>query len=106
MQVAQDYTPELLQYLRQEPEEQEWATARPKRNKGSGNDAARHAQTPLALFDRYCTEGKMMRSHIDDRQGALLFNTLLMLYCSSTVPCFADSCLQSSQAVTSAPGLS
>lgn len=70
VQVAQDYTSDLLQYLRQEPKEQEWSTAGRKRDKSRfANDAARHAQEPLALIDSYCTEGKMSRSHIDDRQG-------------------------------------
>ena len=83
---AQDYTPDVLRYMRQEPEEQEWATAGPKRDKSrSANNTARHAPRPLALFDRYCTEGKMLRSHIDDRQKAPLFITLLC--CPATASC-------------------
>lgn len=109
VQVTQDYTPDLLQYLKQEPEEQEWATAGPKRDKSR----SANAQKPLALFDRYCTEGKLLRSHIDNRQGAPNFNTLHMLCvphaarnCNLQVLCFAESCLQSSQTATNALGLS
>ena len=84
VQVAQDYTPDLLKYLRQEPEEQEWATAGSKRHKSrSANDAARLAPKPLALFDHYCTEGKMLRHHVDDRQGGSHFKHIACAVCCS-----------------------
>ena len=108
VQATQDYTPDLLQYLKQEPEEQEWATAGPKRDKSKSANALK----PLALLDRYCTEGKLLRSHIDDRQGAPDFMILNMLYvahavrnCNSQLLCFAEICLQSSWTATSAPCL-
>ena len=82
VQVAQDYTPELLQYLQQEPKELEWVTARPKRDK---RRPATDAQEPLALLDCYCAEGKILRSHIDDRQGPLHTSNLL----SDDVLCFS-----------------
>lgn len=88
-QVAQDYTPELLQYLKQEPKELEWVTARPKRDKSR---SATYAQEPLALLDCYCAEGKMLHSHIDDRQGPLHTNKSLshkfavLLVCSQEQP--------------------
>lgn len=70
-----DRTTDLLQYLRQEPEEVEWATAGPKRDKSHetrfANNTAKEAQKPLALLEQYCTEGKISHGHIDDRQALL-----------------------------------
>lgn len=74
-QVAMDRATDLLQYLRQQPEELEWATAGPRRDKSQENrtpsGTAKEAQKPLALLEHYCKEGKISHGHIDDRQALL-----------------------------------
>ena len=83
VQVAMDRTTDLFHCLRQEPEELEWATAGSKRDKTYENryptGTCKEAQKPLALLERYCTEGKILHGHIDDRQGLPELTTLLML---------------------------
>lgn len=70
-----DRTKDLLQCLRPKPEEMEWATAGPRKDKSHenrfANSAAKEAQKPLMLLEQYCTEGKILHGHIDDRQGLL-----------------------------------
>lgn len=98
-----DRTTDLLQYLRQEPEEVEWATAGPKRDKSYENrfasSTAKEAQKPLALLEQYCAEGKISHGHIDDRQ-ALLYPADCQHDLSNGIEnppqsdiCFADICL-------------
>ena len=74
-----DRTTDLFHYLRQEPEELEWATAGPRRDKSQenrfANSTAKEAQKPLALLEHYCTEGKISHGHIDDRQALLTQRT-------------------------------
>ena len=64
----------LLDYLRIESSEAEWATARSKRDRfqDSRNAACSTVKSeakPQALLERYCAEGKIARNHLDERCG-------------------------------------
>ena len=63
---------DLLDYLREETEEQEWATAGGKRDKTHNSktlasDIVNNSMKPQALLDKYYTEGKISPGHLDDR---------------------------------------
>lgn len=105
-----DRTTDLLQYLRQEPEEVEWATAGPKRDKSHenriANSTAKEAQKPLALLEQYCTEGKISHGHIDDRQGLLTpTNWQHDLFLHKVCVCAAEVCLHHAQTSSTSPKL-
>ena len=78
---------DLLQYWRQEPEELEWVTAGPKRDKKhenrSANGTGTDLQKPLALLEHYYTEGKIVRGQIDDRQELRKPTNCLYCLCHS-----------------------
>lgn len=71
LQSAMDSATDLLQYLSEEPEEQEWATAGPKRDRNHdsrpSSALSSEALKPLALLECYYREGKISHGHIDDR---------------------------------------
>ena len=75
-----DRASDLLRCLEDEPEEQEWATAGPKRDKSHDskiNSDLKEVVKPLALLERYYTEGKISHGHIDSRYTQLaLLDTL------------------------------
>lgn len=65
-----DRASDLPRSLNEEPEEQEWATAGPRRDKSHDNrfiSGTANAVKPLALLERYYAEGKISHGHIDDR---------------------------------------
>ncbi len=67
-----DQAKDLLDYLREEPEEQEWATAGAKRDKChdskmSGSISVKNSMRPQALLDKYYAEGKISHGHLDER---------------------------------------
>ncbi|KAL0019834.1 hypothetical protein WJX79_000622 [Trebouxia sp. C0005] len=60
---------DLIDYLREEPEEQAWATAGPKKDKSHDNRASAFGNSikPQALLERFYSEGKILPGHLDER---------------------------------------
>ncbi len=59
----------LIDYLREEPEEQAWATAGSKKDKVHDNRAAAFGDSvkPQALLEKFYSEGKILPGHLDER---------------------------------------
>ena len=70
LQAVMERVKNLLDYLREGPEEQEWATASAKKDRGHDDRATGSGMTsgkPQALLDKYYSEGKISQGHLDDR---------------------------------------
>ena len=64
-----DRVKDLIDYLREEPEEQAWATAGSKKDKSHDNRAStfRDSIRPQTLLDKFYSEGKILPGHLDER---------------------------------------
>lgn len=64
-----DRVKDLIDYLREEPEEQAWATAGSKKHKSHDNRAStfRDSIRPQTLLDKFYSEGKILPGHLDER---------------------------------------
>ena len=68
LQAVMERVKNPLDYLREGPEEQEWATAGAKMNRGHDSGATGMTSgKPQALLDKYYSEGKISQGHLDDR---------------------------------------
>ena len=91
----------LLDYLKEEPEQQQWATAGSKKDRGLdsrvvANVSANHASTPQALLAKYYAQGRILPAHVDGRYRFLCFIVAIMLPVNATnKPTLSGCCFAS-----------
>ena len=64
-----DRVKDLIDYLREEPEEQAWATAGSKKDKSQDKRASAFGNSikPQTMLEKFYSEGKILPGHLDER---------------------------------------